>query len=217
MYQRNATDLDNTVYTIKTNVVKEITYNDYTSYTMYVETQQVDGNVFYNITLEDKNGVESVFVTKYSPTQQWLENKNQAFDGQISSKRATDLENPFEGISGSGTNGGFDPFIDNCNGTVVSTTTFIPYPCTCLGHMPDAAGACTCGSQPGFYPETTYECIPTDPIDPNADPGGSSTSNGTGNAGSNPPDNDPYTGEEEDAMTSLITEDEVNNIIQSDP
>ena len=201
IYQREDSD-----FVVRTDVVKEISQGDYTSYTMFVETQKTADSTFYNITLEDRNGEERLFVTKYTPTETWLQNKNQAFSGVIVTRRATILENPHENGVDLNTGGSFDPFIDQCNGTVTETTIFVPYACTCEGHMPGEY--CICSNPPGYISETVYECIESDPTDPNAGSDGNSLSNGSGNAGDPNQDTDPYTDEEQDAMSALVTEDE---------
>ena len=206
IYQRTS---DTSGIIIYTNVIKEVSKEGYTSYTMYMETSDSDDSKFYNLTLEEKNGVEDNFVTKYEPTQQWLANRNQEFDGFVTVVRAVNLENPSEVIAG-GSNGGFDPFVDTCNGTVISTTIFIPYQCTCgPAHWPGQ----TCNPQPGCSPPgsnpyTTYECIPTNPIDPNTGGNGNPLSNGSGNAGDDTNDI-PYTDEEQKSFNAIVDKDEV--------
>uniref|UniRef100_UPI004047F79A hypothetical protein n=1 Tax=Flavobacterium sp. TaxID=239 RepID=UPI004047F79A len=138
--------------TIVTDVVKEVTLGDYTSYTMEVISQQ-DSLVFYNLTMEYKNGESSMFVTKYSPTEFWLNNKNESFQGNISSARLnlltqyTDPEELFNddlgnnnhdlgvGVGGGG-GGGYSPqgspyYPTDCGGIVIVSIEEVPYQCGC--------------------------------------------------------------------------------------
>ena len=210
IYQRSSESSD---FIVNTKVVKEITFGDYKSYTMFLESLPTADSSFYNVTIEDKNGTESMFITKYVPTQQWLNDKTQTFSGQVSSKKATELENPFDGNSGG--IGDFDPFIDNCNGTVQQYTIWVPYACGC-GHMPwNACSGSSCGGSylPGFQPETVYECIPDNsPPDNNSNPNDSGTGSNSGT-----PNDDTNTDDGQDSITTLITDDEIFEQIQDSP
>jgi hypothetical protein len=77
--------------TIYTDVVKEVTLGNYTSYTMRIAVPNSDDSKFYNLTIEDKNGVSDMFVTKYIPTQNWLNDTKKPFEGSFSSMRGGDL------------------------------------------------------------------------------------------------------------------------------
>ncbi|WP_445718305.1 hypothetical protein [Flavobacterium sp.] len=163
--------------TIVTDVVKEVTLGDYTSYTMEVISQQ-DSLVFYNLTMEYKNGESSMFVTKYSPTEFWLNNKNESFQGNISSARLnlltqyTDPEELFNddlgnnnhdlgvGVGGGG-GGGYSPqgspyYPTDCGGIVIVSIEEVPYQCGC-GDWPwqNCSG---CNSNSPYYPG--YHQIP---------------------------------------------------------
>ena len=213
IYQKNSTSSD---FTVRTEFIKEITFGDYTSYTMFLQSLPETDNSFYNVTIEYKSSTESMFITKYTPTQQWLNDKTQPFSGTISSKSTTELENPHEdGNPMNGGGGGFDPFIDNCNGTVIEYTIWVPYACGC-GHMPwDVCSGSSCGGSflPGFQPETVYECMPDNsPPDGNTDP----NDNGTGSNGGTPND-DTNTDDNDDSATTLITEDEVDAVNDGKP
>lgn len=163
--------------TIVTDVVKEVTLGDYTSYTMEVISQQ-DSLVFYNLTMEYKNGESSMFVTKYSPTEFWLNNKNESFQGNISSARLnlltqyTEPEELFNddlgnnnhdlGVGpGGGGGGNYSPqgspyYPTNCGGIVIVSIEEVPYQCGC-GDWPwqNCSG---CNSNSPYYPG--YHQIP---------------------------------------------------------
>ncbi|WP_439152115.1 hypothetical protein [Winogradskyella sp.] len=62
--------IDTLGITIYIDDIKEITIDDYTSYTMRIVLPDSDSENFYNLTIEDKNGVEAMFMTKYTPTEE---------------------------------------------------------------------------------------------------------------------------------------------------
>lgn len=66
------TSYDTLGVTIYTDEIKEVTIDDYTSYTMRMATPETDSTSFYNVTIEDDNGVTEMYVSKYTPTQAWL-------------------------------------------------------------------------------------------------------------------------------------------------
>ncbi len=124
---------------IETDIIKQVTLGDYTSYTMKIVDQ--DSLVFYNLTIEYKNGESDMFITKYTPTEYWLNNKDQPFEGTAKSRgikltmytepeQAFDEDllgsttNPDLGAGVGGTNGGYavdySPIYPyNCEGTVI--------------------------------------------------------------------------------------------------
>ena len=75
-------------FIIDSSKVKEVIYNDYTSYTMRVITKKEDNNTFTNFLLEiyNPNDIRAYLLT-YSPTENWLNNyyNNTAnnFEGEI--------------------------------------------------------------------------------------------------------------------------------------
>lgn len=182
---------------IETDIIKQATLGNYTSYTMKI-VHQNDSTVFYNLTIEYKNGESDMFITKYTPTEYWINNKDKPFQGEVQSKRATltqytDPEETFEESytgnpelgSGPGGGGGAQYGSDypvGCLGTVVVTTELVPYPCGC-GHMPeDNCSGCGSASPqwPGYDQVTLYACEESwdieDPYDPGdtGNPGGGS-------------------------------------------
>ncbi len=111
--------------TIYTDDVKEVTSSDYTSYTMRMATPDADSTKFYNITFEDKSGTSGVFVTKYIPTEQWLTNKEQAFEGSAKTYRITDdITHVIDDADGGNSNGGIinggtsNEYPDDCDGWI---------------------------------------------------------------------------------------------------
>lgn len=83
-YARSENDSDIEIFT---DVIKEITSGTYKSYTMYIKTSDTIASRFYNLTLEEKEGNTDAFITKYSPTENWLNDKNQPFEGGITTFR----------------------------------------------------------------------------------------------------------------------------------
>ncbi|WP_179377380.1 hypothetical protein [Winogradskyella wichelsiae] len=195
--------------TIYTDEVKEITQGDYTSYTMLIESLDDDPNTFYNITIEDKNGTEGMFVTQYKTENTSDDLQNQAFSS-IQTERINNLteplgpedfgnEDPSSSGSGSGGGGGNTNYPTDCNGTVIPTTIAIEYNCGC-GHnvLQWQLGICS-GSSCGdpFLPyieyQTTYECLDSGVSDP---PNGGDPNNG------NPPNSGGSTNSGGDTYTN---------------
>jgi DNA-binding GntR family transcriptional regulator len=85
------TTMDTLGLTIVTDLIKQVTLGDYTSYTMEIVNQK-DTIVFYNLTIEYKNGESSMFVTKYIPDEYWLNNKDELYSGGIFSKGVNKLK-----------------------------------------------------------------------------------------------------------------------------
>ena len=180
---------------IETDIIKQVTLGDYTSYTMKIVDQ--DSVVFYNLTIEYKNGISDMFITKYTPTEYWLNNKNELYQGEVQSRRVdltqyTDPEEAFEeeiigpdpglGSSPGGSNAVYGPnYPWDCMGTVIVTTELVPYQCSCEDHWPWQN--CTCpsvgGTAPGYDQITLYSCeeswdfIPDDPDNTTNPEGGS--------------------------------------------
>jgi hypothetical protein len=191
--------IDTLGITIFTDEIKEVTIGDYTSYTMRIASPNTDNTKFYNVTIEDKNGESGMFVTKYTPTQNWLENKNTAFDGGISTHRVnndiTEVIDDTGGFGGTNNYGVINSTVypEDCDGWVETTINYVAVPCECdPHHAPDECDTSTC-STPGFWaPVATYECFPFDmgggdddpydTYDPNTNPGGA--------VNFNPPDDD---------------------------
>lgn len=202
--------------TVYTDVIKEVTLGDYKSYTMKIASETNQSSKFYNLTLEDKNGQPDMFVTQYTPTQNWLNNQNQVFEGNITtmSRDAFEAVPPDDDGGGTtdtgtgvgGTGSGYPPdpqgspyYPTDCDGVVVVTYESIPYSCGC-GDMPwDNCQGCTSSSPmwPGYHEIPYYYCDATDygsdPWDntgnPNTGGGGGSSGNGNGTS----PDSIPIT------------------------
>lgn len=140
--------------------------DNYTSYTMYIEIQTNESTSFYNLTIEDKNGTEQMFITKYTPTDYWLDNKDEAYQGNVSTQRINNLDTYNEdmdvvtedSIDANGS-GASSTYPEDCNGTVLVTNETVPYQCGCADHWPDD-DRCTCLSNPAGYNYVIfYECL----------------------------------------------------------
>ncbi|WP_299367835.1 hypothetical protein [Winogradskyella sp.] len=143
---------------LETDIIKQVTLGDYTSYTMKV-AHQSDSTVFYNLTIEHKNGASDMFLTKYTPTDHWLNNRHETYQGKVQSKRVTltvrtdpdeDSEegNSLGGGLGLGGGGGGSAVYGadypwDCMGTVIVSTELVPYQCSCEDHWP--WDDCHCG------------------------------------------------------------------------
>ncbi len=180
--------LDTLGITIYTDNIKEVTAGDYTSYTMLIATPSTTESKFYNLTIEDKDGEAGMFVTKYVPTQAWLDDKNKAFEGSIS----TQSKDSFTTVGiddGGGTNDDSpdihysEYYPDDCDGWVNETTVIAEYSCGC-GHWPgdSTCQGCTTNEPQwaGYAYVTTYECIPYDTSNPNDNGTDTSSTNSGG-------------------------------------
>ncbi|HIC32668.1 MAG TPA: hypothetical protein EYO76_12195 [Flavobacteriaceae bacterium] len=180
---QSRTTQDTLGLTIATDIIKQVTLGDYTSYTMEV-VQATDSTVFYNLTIEYKNGETGMFLTKYTPTQYWLDNTNESYQGEIETARInelteyTDVDQMFDedlvggdnntglGSGVGGSNDNYTPqgspyYPTDCGGTVIITMESIPYPCGC-GDWP--GGNCQgCNNSSPMFPGYTqvpyYTCI----------------------------------------------------------
>lgn len=173
----------NSDFNIHTDNIKEITKSNYTSYTMYMETPDTIANNFYNIVLEDKNGTYSIFINKYVTTNDWLNNQNQNFEGQISTFRVdipdsnggdelqhySDILDDFTGGSnGGGGSSSWDAlntssiYPYDCEGSVQTTQIVEPYMCSADEHWPWSPNEsnCTATTKSGWDIRTQYACIP---------------------------------------------------------
>lgn len=193
------TSQDTLGITIYTDVIKEVTIGDYTSYTMSVASPNPDDSKFYNITLESKNGVPDVFMTKYVPTQNWLNNANSTFEGNISTHRSNDLTDVFDDnlndesndSNGDGAIGGFSTlegspyYPTDCQGIVNVMFIEVVYLCECADHLP---GQCIDCNAPGYYAYVPYYfCQESD--NPLAGTGQIDSTNNNSNTGSTNTDN----------------------------
>ena len=157
-----------------------------------------DSTKFYNLTIEDINGIEGMFLTKYVSTQSWLDDKDKAYEGSITTKHIDALTNEFppdgggEAENTSVSNYSIN-YPENCDGWVNQTTTFVEYSCGC-GHWPGDGSCKGCTTNEpewaGYAYATTYECIPyyDGGDDPN-NPGDTSNPN-TGGGVDDPEENE---------------------------
>lgn len=214
---------DDSEIIIYTDNIKEITQNDYTSYTMYMQIPGSLPNNFYNITIEEQNGETSLFVTKYTTTNNWLENQTQPFEGEITTFRleggtssstnefldADTIDDLMGGGGGgsTGTSSGTttsNTYPWDCNGTVHTTIFIEPYQCGCNPHHWPWE-TCNCSNQPGFNTVYQYECIPND--DGSTAGGSSSGGDNTGGApggGSSTPSDGNGDGSTSTSLTVIV-------------
>ena len=173
--------------TIYTDEIKEITLGNYTSYTMRIVNPENENSKFHNLTIEDKNGQSDMFVTKYEPSENWLNDTSKSFEGSASRISMNDLTHEGDeddGESNDTTGGGGSndysspqgsPYYPtNCNGMVIVTMETVAIRCECAtpGHLP---GQCIgeCNAQ-GYYAEIPYYYC--DPDNTDSDNGDSSDS-----------------------------------------
>ena len=186
---------------IISEVVKEIKRGDYTSYTMLIEPKDISGNIFYNLTIEDVKGVTKMFITKYVPTEAWLEDNNMPFHGQITTFRIDNLQTPLDRVDtpiNGGGGGGSNLYPTDCNGTVVATVIVDEIPCGCPERHRMGEN-CSCPYGHAYYDyKTVYECIPNSPppggnpfTDPPGGTPGTTNPPGGGPGGGSAPGNTP--------------------------
>ncbi|UPQ78074.1 SprT-like domain-containing protein [Flavobacterium azooxidireducens] len=180
---------DDSEIEIFTDVIKEITSGTYKSYTMYIKTSDTIASKFYNLTLEEKEGNTAAFITKYSPTENWLNDKNQPFEGDIRTFRVIEPgpggSIKFTHIDENVAGGSSYPF--DCDGYVQTSIVLEPYQCGCgPEHWPWQTCECT-NSHPGYTPNLYYECIPNNFGNPGTGNPGSGYSPGGSSPGSSQP------------------------------
>lgn len=194
---------DDSEIEIFTDVIKEITSGTYKSYTMYIKTSDTIASKFYNLTLEEKEGNTAAFITKYSPTENWLNDKNQPFQGEITTFRVEPGPGgsiKFTHIDDGGGGGSSYPF--DCDGYVQTSILLEPYQCGCgPEHWPWQTCGCTTSHPPGYTPHYYYECIPNNFGTPETSYPGSGYSPGGGGSSTTQP-NDPSN----NSLTTIVGE-----------
>jgi hypothetical protein len=182
---------------------------------MRMATPDVDSTKFYNIIFEEKNGTSGIFVTKYTPTEQWLTDKEQAFEGSAKTYRVTDdITHVIDDAGGGGgssggiiNSGASNEYPNDCDGWVETTVIYVPVPCECDPHHPPGECDTSTCSTPGFWrPEYTYECFPfdlggDDPWDSYNPNNGSPNGGGTSSSG-------PSTVPDDSSITVVLGPDE---------
>jgi hypothetical protein len=227
--------MDTLGLTLDTDVIKEVTIGDYTSYTMRI--MDIDSLVFYNLTIEEKNGEYNMFATKYEPTQEWLNDQTQLYVGTMSSRKVntltqyTEPDEIFdETIGGGGLGnpdnygvGGGGSYFDeysvhyphNCEGLVLIDYRETAITCSCPpDHQPDEIDYCNCDDYGGTLPRIEilpfYACDEfSDPVNID-DPYDPPYDNGGGGGGSF---NDPS---ESPSITVTITPEECDGNLEGD-
>ncbi|PKP18234.1 MAG: hypothetical protein CVU07_02435, partial [Bacteroidetes bacterium HGW-Bacteroidetes-23] len=189
---------DDSEIEIFTDVIKEITSGTYKSYTMYIKTSDTIASRFYNLTLEEKEGNTDAFITKYSPTENWLNDKNQPFEGGITTFRAEpgpggSIKFTHVDEEGGGDEGSYNYPID-CDGTVHTTTILEAVMCSQFVHWPwsPSTPPCTASVKARYIHTLNYLCVPNISFPGSSggsNPGGSSPAGGGSNSSTQP--NDP--------------------------
>lgn len=186
--------------TIYTDVIKEITLDNYTSYTMRVEVPNTETTDFYNLTVEEKNGETDLILIKYTPTDYWTDNKTEPYQGTVEMQRIEDITHEFPN-GGSGETGynigptNNNNYPINCQGTVIIVgTNTVPYTCGCGDWPWQTCQGSSCGPPhlPGYTYENIYQCIESQEGDANnTNPNDTNTNTGGGGqtGGSSTPDN----------------------------
>lgn len=159
------TSYDTLGVTIYTDEIKEVTIDDYTSYTMRMATPETDSTSFYNVTIEDDNGVTEMYVIKYTPEETWLDNKDQPYEGNITTVRVNNFTHILPDDQGGGAGEDYgdlgynftepqgSPYYPtDCNGIVYVTMESIPYQCSCEDHWPNQTCYCGINGNPGYQP-----------------------------------------------------------------
>lgn len=199
-------------FEIITDDIKEITQGDYTSYTMYVKTSDTSNNI-YNITIEEVDGYTTFFITKYIPNTNWLENKDQPFNGEIITFRESNtnsggavslqeyldlindelyaaaggggsISGTESGVSWSSGLGGSPIYPQNCNGTVNTTYILEPKMCSLNRHWPWQTCSLGDGAQPYYELTPYYTCVPSTTGSGNTSGSGNTTGGNTLGGGS---------------------------------
>ena len=165
---------------------------------MRMATPETDSTSFYNVTIEDDNGVTEMYVIKYTPEETWLDNKDQPYEGNITTARVNNFTHILPDDQGGGAGEDYgdlgynftEPqgspyYTTDCNGIVYVTMESIPYQCSCEDHWPNQT--CYCGIngnpgyQPGFNEVPYYYCDEnSDTIDDSEQNGNTNTDTTTG-------------------------------------
>ncbi|UPQ80166.1 hypothetical protein M0M57_04860 [Flavobacterium azooxidireducens] len=219
----NARTGDDSDIEIYTDIIKEITSGTYKSYTMYIKTSDTIASRFYNLTLEEKEGNTDAFITKYSPTENWLNDKNQPFEGGITTFRAEpgpggSIKFTHVDEEGGGAIEGSNIYPIACDGTVQTTIIVEAIMCSEYVHWPwsPTTPPCDANVKARYKYTYRYECVPgiTFPGSGGSNPGGSSSvGGGSTPGGSNNTSEPPGLFNEDGSITSpILTNSEVNHI-----
>lgn len=190
------TTIDTLGITIYVDNIKEVSLDDYVSYTMLVATPNSTDSMFYNITIEDKNGETGIILTKYEPSQTWLADTSQKYEGNVEAKRVYDITRIGEELDDGG--GGWnntsytEPSLEypwDCDGLITTSYQSVTL-CNCHDHIPQVCGGCPYGYRDVELPH--YACITMY----NDNPDDSNTTNP--NDTSNPNNSGPNGGSTED-------------------
>ena len=157
------TTIDTLGITIYVDNIKEVSLDDYVSYTLLVATPNSTDSMFYNITIEDKNGETGIILTKYEPTQTWLADTSQKYEGHVEAKRFYDITRIGEELDDGG--GGWnntsytEPSLEypwDCEGLIITSYQSVTL-CNCHNHIPEICGGCPYGYRDEELPH--YLCV----------------------------------------------------------
>lgn len=223
----NKTTIGNDII-IYTDDIKYVTIGDYSSYTMYLKMPNTSNNIFYNITIEERNGNVKILVNEYKDNADWHLNSIGEFNGEITSYRLDEnvsysivfqhfqdlieiggtIEYTSGGTVGSwSVNGLSSTFPYNCDGVIETYVIQVPVMCSAQVHWPwtpiTANNQCKAQEKAKYVPTTFYKCVPLIGNNPangsnNSNPNNSNI--GGGGATQNPSNPNP----EENENVSII-------------
>lgn len=165
----NRTD-GNDVYgfTIDTTEIRQIEYENYTSYTFKINRGEESEGILENLVIETSQGGEEAYITSYIPDQQWLDDVSNGIETEFNG--TVRIENLNNNNSNRNTN------IAN-RSSCGSYYVIVETQCPCAGHWPGQS--CDCGTPPStMWYEIEQSCDDTSgyyegPVGPRGGGGGS--------------------------------------------
>lgn len=223
-------------YLIYTDKITEITKDGYTSYTMLLKAPTSTNNLYYNIVFEVKNETVTVFIVKYTKSENGIFDEiittyktNEEFPGGGANELRMYIED-FDSSGGGGSAGtptsttpggmpwtglgGSPIYPQNCDGTVTTTYVLVPYKCASNSHWPGQSceylnpNHQLYNPSNGPYYELTpyYTCEPSSSGGNNNNPG----NNNPGAGGATPPE------DEDTEITAMIQPEECTEPLEGD-
>lgn len=221
------TTADSSYYTIYTDKITEISKDNYTSYTMLLKTPDTTKNVYYNIVFEVRNETITVFIVKYTKSDNGLlketittfrytsgdtsrgPNEFQQYIEDFEEMLNNNLTNTASGGGGASWTGlGGSPIYPyNCDGIITTTYVVESHKCSENVHYTWSSGNSTCNATIPAYDEL----VPYFTCEPNTSGGSNNPTNGGGvntGGGTTPP--------EDDSMTGMIKPEECDGQLTGD-